>query len=691
MTLSDPIPRGPLAARVVAGLGLPALLLAPLAAQAPLAGPSDRFSDMFPARSKTFIKASSDPDERPQAPSRGNDDGFTGTNQCEAFREWQGSNELAVLADVQGRAGYMGLLFRNFWSGVIGYGPATWESNRTQIVVDGLVRHDQPLADYFRNVNDPSGQIAPFDGPFTASRSGGHVTHTPIVWQQSFRVQSFENSFANAARFHKVAGCLMSPEELLQPPDKQAWETVYSRIGGWRHNAPRVLRSRQLVLRGDRIPREILIEGPATILELRCRVGIAADWEHLWARFYWDDERQPSVDLPLRLLVGRTKPPFSRPLDTLMFGNDGNREIWCYFPMHFTGSGRLVFENRGPTDIALDVDYAVHDGPHPGNWGYFTATYQRAVTQTGVTFRGPHLTNCRGMLRGLFLETQADTTGRIGYGLDLGHLEGDLCVRINGNRGDEHNFAATETSVGKWGWYGTPSDVPFRTDTSFQTGFMVRTRPDAHLESDRVQGSTFVFDPIHFVDGIEIALEHGVQNLSNADYGLVSIFYLQRGAARELVDELDVGDSTDESRLGVQFGTAPVFLLTSPFFRDQFFGTPPLTDEGRDVQDWYRFTVSDPRLAGYRGVCLEFRLDRQRVGNGGIAQADVLVNGMPAGLLHSWTSNERNRWKEGGELEVELPRTLTDGLTSLQIEVRHVVGTEPLRIGAIRVHGYTQD
>ena len=84
-------------------------------------------------------------------------------------------------------------------------------------------------------------------------------------------------------------------------------------------------------------------------------------------------------------------------------------------------------------------------------------------------------------------------------------------------------------------------------------------------------------------------------------------------------------------------------------------------------------------------------MDREKVGFGGIAQARMFVNGNYAGLLHSWTSNALNRWKEGGELEVELPRSLTDGLTQFTVEVRHEPGTLPVRVGAIRVYRYLRD
>ncbi len=681
-------PSSPLAAPW-RGLTAAVLLTAFVAGQQPLTSVSETFARLYPARAKTFVKASSDPDERLNAVLMGNDDGFSGVNQVEAYRKRIGVDDVAVLADVKGRAGFMGVFFRNFWSGYFGMPVQLQEQNRAQILIDGAVAHDHLLPDYFRNQSDPRGQLPPFVGPFTGSRAGGHLTHVPLVWQDEFQVRVFENSFDNAGRFHKVAGTLQPPENSVPVPDLAAWETVYSRIGGWRHDVRRRTGSWPLTVPAHG-SRTISLNGPSTILELRCSVTDPNAWNDLVARFTWDGAAQPAVDVPLRMLGGLMRRPFRHAFDSLLFGNDGDYEIWTYFPMPFASVAHLEFVNNGASPVGLKVTVAQDRALPPDPWGHFAVTWQRGVTATGVPFQGPTLQGVRGMLRALLLETSADTSGRM-TNVDLMHLEGDLCIRINGDRGDEHNFAATETSIGKWGWYGTPSDQAFCSDASFNTGFQVVAHPNGVLESDRVQGSTYVFDPVNFVDGIDIVLEHGVQNLSNADYGLMSVFYLQDGAARDEIATVDVGDAIDESNYNVRYGVAPASVLFGTFFRDQFYQTPPITDDVRDVRDWYRFQLTVPTPNQWHGLCLGFRLDRQRVGDGGVCDAQIYVDGTYAGLLHSYTSNQLNRWKEGGEVEVELPRGLTDGKGALTIEIRHVTGTEPLVIGQVKVYGYARD
>ena len=661
-----------------------------------LTGVSARFSELMPARAKTFIRASSDPDERPypQSPAGGNDDGFSGMNDVEAYEDVVAGQTVKVLVDHAGRPGYMSLFFRNFWAGAFGEPVLDWrDGNRTQILVDGRVRHDMPLTDYFRNVDDPAGQVPPFTGPFTGNRAGAHLTHTPIRFGDALKVRVFQDAFGNAARFHKVAGALASPENRLEAPRLDAWEQVFEQRGHWPHEVPRVPRARRFVLAADGGRAAFQLTGPSTILEMRATLADPENWDGLWIRAFWDGDPNASVEIPLRFLGARMQNRFGQPgMKHVLFGHDGADTIWNHMPMHFASAARIEFENRNPRPVDLRFVWSMHDGPHGGTWGHFHAYHDFGVTPTGAPFQGPKIEHRRGMLRGLFLEDGLDSTGRIPNtpGTINTHLEGDLCIRINGNRGDDHVFAATETSVGKWGWYSTPSDVPFAQDTSFSTGNKIAVRNFIGYQR-RMQGSLFVFDPVHFVDGIDITLEHGPDNSANAEYELVSFLYLEPdGPARRQFFELDVGDAADEQAAGVTFGTAPRFAqsLTAPFFRDRFFNSSMVTDDGRELRDWYRFRATVPPGAAAHGVCVGFRLDRPKVRGGDVCRAEIWVNGAYAGLLNSYTSNTLKRWKEGGELEVEIPLRLTDGVSRLDIEVRHVASSDPLRVGRIWLYGY---
>lgn len=647
---------------------------------------TDLFSSLYPSRVKTMIKAGFDPDDRPSAQDQGNDDGFSGLNGSEAYRSQDAGHSLAVLAHFAGRPGVMGLFFRNFWSGSVGVPMYPMENNQTRIWLDGQMRYDMPLRDYFRAPNDPQGQIAPFDGPFTGNRSGGHFTHAQLQWNDSFRIGLWDDGFSNAARFHRVAATLASPENELPIPDARSWALCAKRRGSWPHATPRQPLQQQLQIAANSSA-VLTLQGPATILELSCRTANPNDWRDLWAKFSWDGESTPSVDCPLRLLGAMPKPPYSFPMRGLLLGNDGRTAITCFFPMHFERSARLEIENRGAAPVTMQLTTCLAAGAHPAPWGYFTASYHHDVTATGQVFRGPRYDHRRGMLRMLLLEDETDTTGRI-PDQHNNHLEGDLCVRINGNRGDDHTFDASETSIGKWGWYITPSDLPFVADTAFNSSVLFKPLAGLDFAVDRVMGSILVFDPIHFVDGIDVVLEHGVQNQSNAEYGLLALLYLQPTASRRCLREIDVGNVADEAAVQAQFTEWRHYVRTGACLRDQFYGTPPITDDVRHIRDFYRFQVSRAAAANTAPIGIGFRLDRLGNSTLKLCQAQVFVDNQYAGLLHSFTHSAVFPWKEGGELEVELPRALTDGRSNFTVEVRPVSGTNPLQIARVWVYEY---
>jgi hypothetical protein len=647
---------------------------------------SDDLSRLFPSRVKTFVKASYDPDDRLVAQNQGNDDGFSGMNYCESYRQNLAGAPMAVLAHFEGRAGVMNLFFRNFWSDYAGVAMYAPENNRTQIYLDRTLAYDMPLADYFRNEVGLHPQIPPFDGPFTGHRSGGHLTHAQLRWKEEFKLGLFDDGFFNAARFHRVAVTLGSPEEEAPAAEMVDWVRIARQRGQWPHAAPRNARRATWTIPSGS-SQQLPLAGPATLLELACTAGAHADYAGLWARFTWDGQAAPAVDLPLRLLGGMMQPPARFPIQGLMFGNDAWQRIRTYMPMHFTTGAVLEFVNQNPYPVTLQVDYALQPGTHLSPWGYFTAVYRAGTTVTGQPFLGPRIDDAHGLLRCLMLEDAVDNTGRI-PNVQLTHLEGDLCIRTNGNRGDDHSFDASETSIGRWGWYLTPADQPFEADTSFQSGIVLSSLPGGFFEGRRLMGSLFAFDPIAFVDGIEITLEHGVQNNSNADYGLTAFLYVEPGASRSTLAEIDVGDVASETANGVQFTQWSRYQRSGSFFRDQFFGTGAVADDVRHVRDFLRFRVSRSAAANTRPIGFGCRLDRFGGPGSSLCQAEVLVDGVRAGLLHSFTHGTVYPWKEGGECEVELPRTETDGKNSFLVEIRPRPGTDPLRVARIWVYEY---
>ncbi|MCA8940971.1 MAG: DUF2961 domain-containing protein, partial [Planctomycetes bacterium] len=387
---------------------------------------TDTFSSLFNPRFKTFARSSSDPNDTATLPSYGNDDGFSGQNDVEAYRETDAFGEYAVLTHQSGRPGYLSSFFRNFWGGLGGLVQLPWENTRAQWFFEDQLWFDMPLMDYFRSPG--MGQIPPFDGPFTESRAGGHITYAPMMWENDFKLRVMDNWFFNAARFHRVTGVLGTWDDLLELPDRDAWEVVANNAGSWPHQTTRVPHQVVLNVPGNGGALNIPLSGPATILEFTATVTDPAHWDGLVARFTFDGALFPQVDIPLRMLGGMVRQPFSAPVTTLLMNNNGNDRITCYFPMHFASTAVLEIVNDNPGKGAqVTIDYCLGTGTHPGDWGYFTTSYNEGITQTGVPFPGPSISDAQGMVRFMCLESSINNFGTIPGSVSLMHIEGDLC------------------------------------------------------------------------------------------------------------------------------------------------------------------------------------------------------------------------------------------------------------------------
>jgi hypothetical protein len=114
-----------------------------------------------------------------------------------------------------------------------------------------------------------------------------------------------------------------------------------------------------------------------------------------------------------------------------------------------------------------------------------------------------------------------------------------------------------------------------------------------------------------------------------------------------------------------------------------------VTDTVRHVRDYLRFRYARSAEGSLtRPVGVGFRLDRLMGSGAQVVRADVLVDGQYAGLLHCPDHSSIYPWKEGGELEVELPRRLTDGKASFTVELRPRPGSDPVRLARAWVYEY---
>lgn len=100
------------------------------------------------------------------------------------------------------------------------------------------------------------------------------------------------------------------------------------------------------------------------------------NWRHSIIRFYWDDEKEPSVEVPVGDFFGMGWGKYS-PLNSLAVSVNPGSAFNCYWPMPFRKKCKITMENLSDNDMTLfyQVDYILTEVP--ADAAYFHAQFRR--------------------------------------------------------------------------------------------------------------------------------------------------------------------------------------------------------------------------------------------------------------------------------------------------------------------------
>lgn len=116
------------------------------------------------------------------------------------------------------------------------------------------------------------------------------------------------------------------------------------------------------------------IEGPGSIQHIW--MTPTGNWRHSILRFYWDDETEPSVEVPVGDFFGMGWGKYSN-LNSLAVAVNPGSAFNCYWPMPFRKKCKITMENISDKDMVLyyQVDYVLTEVPSDA--AYFHAQFRR--------------------------------------------------------------------------------------------------------------------------------------------------------------------------------------------------------------------------------------------------------------------------------------------------------------------------
>jgi hypothetical protein len=116
------------------------------------------------------------------------------------------------------------------------------------------------------------------------------------------------------------------------------------------------------------------ITGPGSIQHIW--MTPTGNWRHSILRFYWDDETEPSVEVPVGDFFGMGWNKYS-PINSLAVTVNPGSAFNCYWPMPFRKKCKITMENIDDNEMTLyyQIDYLLTDVNNDA--AYFHAQFNR--------------------------------------------------------------------------------------------------------------------------------------------------------------------------------------------------------------------------------------------------------------------------------------------------------------------------
>jgi hypothetical protein len=377
-------------------------------------------------------------------------------------------------------------------------------------------------------------------------------------------------------------------------------------------------------------------------------------------QIFWDGATEPAVDAPVSELFG-TGAGFVARVQSLMLGHEAGR-FYCYFPMPFARSARIVLVSPEGTPALHDLSVSTQRRPYMIDFadvGYFHAE-RRAVDATtpGKDYE-ILVANGQGHYVGVNLILPAMNWT----------MEGDEHIFVDGLRTPSISGTGTE-DYANGGWYF--SRGPF---TAAFSGSPERGRTAHPVSAYRLH----VTDYVPFRNSIRVALEHDGINGNRAPYASVAYYYLNTDAGMRETDAFEPAESGSAAMHRFSAEGAPkTSAVSGRFFNDAL--ADDQTHEGVASSERSQFTVSvDPQNSG---VVLRRLFDQAMRDQ----RADVYVADQFAGTWYTAGGDEAFRWRED---EFWIPAELTRDRA--QLDVRLEVRGAGWNAFDYRVFTLTQD
>ncbi|HEV2832562.1 MAG TPA: glycoside hydrolase family 172 protein [Hanamia sp.] len=268
------------------------------------------------------------------------------------------------------------------------------------------------------------------------------------------------------------------------------------------------------------------MEGPGAIQQIW--MTPTGNWQFSIIRFYWDDEKTPSIEAPVGAFFGMAWNEYS-PLNSLAVTVNPGSAFNCYWKMPFRKKCRITMENVNdaePMRLYYQVNYTLTE---VGNdEAYFHAQYRRSATGNGSVHTILDGVKGKGQYVGTYMALSVRNNGWWGEGEIKFYIDGDKEYPTISGTGTEDYFC---------GSYNFENKVTrqYQEFSTAYAGLHQVIKPDGVYKSQQRFGMYrwHIMDPVRFEDDLKITIQdlgwrHGGRYLPQESDIITVAYWYQR-------------------------------------------------------------------------------------------------------------------------------------------------------------------
>ena len=268
------------------------------------------------------------------------------------------------------------------------------------------------------------------------------------------------------------------------------------------------------------------MEGPGAVQHIW--MTPTGNWQFSIIRFYWDDEKTPSIEAPIGAFFGMGWNEFA-PLNSLAVTVNPGSAFNCYWKMPFRKKCKITVENVNPTEsmrLYYQVDYTLTDIAQ--DEAYLHAQYRRSRSTSGSLHTILDGVKGKGHYVGTYMAVGVNNNGWWGEGEIKFFMDGDKDFATIVGTGTEDYFCGSYNFENKVTHQYQEFSTPY-------AGLHQVIRPDGLYKSQQRFGMYrwHILDPVRFERDLKITIQdlgwrHGGRYLAQQSDVITVAFWYQR-------------------------------------------------------------------------------------------------------------------------------------------------------------------